>query len=184
MKFPMRLRLTAQKHGGASGEKQDIIYEKARGIVATFQDLGITVPIPDKYLDRPAKLRLHTDGRIIVDLKGGKTEAPVAGWGKRSNRIVRVFDIVCPGLGEMEQAEDLDKSYRCVVSRAKVHVGWWYYNGDYWVRHPASNCVYSLQSRGYCKDEAQAALGRCVTDTWTLVAVPFAARIARPAVES
>jgi hypothetical protein len=165
----------ARGAGGAEHKAGGYAFPKAAGALAAVAALGAVVEVPDKLLDRDARLLKHKDGRVIIEIDRETSDKhlDMAGWAVDGKRWHRVLDARAETRGSQEEGGDFDAIVRHVVTEGGEDAGWVVRSDGRWLEETKSNACDALVHLGVKKADVDAVAGSCVLRPWTLVTVPF-----------
>ena len=169
------LSTAARCHGGV--ERSDGRYEVSslRDAFSSLQDLG-AVPATvasevssNPYINRPATLREHKDGRAIVSISRQSTDKMPEGWYEGTkNTWERLIDIQ----NEPNEIEVPDNFVRHLVTNS-IDAGWYVFTRGSWIMESPGNVRKAMIASGTAIRSIEEILGQCVLHPWFLANRPF-----------
>ena len=163
------LATAAKAMGGVEDEKGGYGFTTLADTKKAAELLGEKIKL-EGFDERPATLKKHKDGRLVVELERSESDAPLTGYLAKPNKFVKIFDTVT------EQKEEsttcMDNDIRKVVT-PNGDAGWRMKTDGVWRVTPYNDTKIHLQNSGYSKTDAEIALGGAVKWPWQLVHLPF-----------
>ena len=168
------LDIAASAYGGMEDEKGGFVFNDGKSAVDAAKMLGAQTNSPDWMSSRPALLKQHKDGRLIIHIKREPTDKydEVPGWREDKGHWKRLFDVKLQQPGE-SKAMDFDDLIRHVITETGDDYGWVIKTGDNWHNEPMTHVRVALKALYFSESEISKILGHCVLEGWTLTNEPF-----------
>lgn len=167
------LASVSRAFGGIEDTKNGFIFREAEIALKAAQLLGIAVEIPPFLYGRPAKLKQHKDGRLIIEIehKDGDPGDMLTQWLPSKGNWTRVFNTIVntPQEPEVSDYEDL---IRHIISPVGDE-GWMIKRENTWSSEPITHVKLVLQALGHTAHETSEILGAAIVRCWKLVNKPF-----------
>ncbi len=173
------LRIAAIASGGVEKEgRGGFEFSEAEQALEAAALLGERISLDDKFIRRPATLRKHKDGRLIIDVRraDGDGDRELPGWTAAKDKFTKITST------QTEQPQDnaTDSDWDAIVRNLKTPDGkdagfYLRHRDSEWVAQNRSNCQAALMSLGNTKDQATEILGAAILSAWRLVNLPFQA---------
>lgn len=165
------LRTASKTQGGVEIPKGGYAFPNAQQALNALSMLGTKTELPAWLVNRPAKLKRHRDGRIVMEVDHIPSDPNVEGWLAEKKVLTRLFN----GADENAEPEgNYDDLVRHVVDHSMEDAGW-YLNttGSAWTMEPLTHVTAGLRACGYNPKDVQQIVGASVLKPWTLVNKPF-----------
>jgi hypothetical protein len=170
------LFIAARTHSGLEDEKGAFVFTRAEEAQKAAMALGADLNIPSRYLQRPAYLRYHKDGRLIAEFKRESVDNPsdLGGWltNKKGDYWTRIFSV-----RRVESRENdvgnYDDIARHLTSTEGSDLGWVVRSGESWHEEPLTHVWAVLEHMGLKSVDAKNVIGSSVVRPWKIVNLPF-----------
>lgn len=170
------LEIAARYYGGVEHPKGGWMFHKSEKAEAVAKMLGSEVKIPKFISERETKIKKHSDGRLILEVKKehGDQNIPAekvdlgdwifdGGWKK----ILEAYD----------KTESKHNAYdgviRHLISESNEDCGWVINNNGEWVTEPLTHIKLALQADNLKQQEVNVIIGNSIMNCWKLVTRPF-----------
>lgn len=167
------LGLAARAYNGLEDTTGAFEFKDASAALAAAALLGVQLDIPSKMLSRPAKLKKHRDGRLIVEINQETGDGEMKGWlGTKKKTWVRICNanLNTPTEPEVSNFDDL---VRHLVTEVHEDYGWTIKTDGAWGIEPLTHVKVALASLNLGQREITEILGSGVFKPWKLVNKPF-----------
>ncbi len=166
--------IASRAHGGMEDEKGGFVFNDGKSAVEAARMLGARTEAPSWVEGRPALLKQHKDGRLIVHIKREPTDKydEVPGWREEKGYWKRLFDVKLQQPGE-SKAMDFDELIRHVITESGDDYGWVIKTGTNWHNEPMTHVRVALKALYFSDADINKILGHCVLEGWTLTNAPF-----------
>jgi hypothetical protein len=169
------LSTAARTFDGIEDEKGNFFFPESEVAATAASTLGVHLNLPNWASSRQTILKQHKDGkRIVVSVKREQNDNPsdMVGWKEDKTWWKRIFfaKIAQPNNTE---TQNYDNIVRHLVTTSNQDAGWVLNSNSKWYVEPLNHIRLALKSLGLTEPEINIALGKCVTDSWTLVSKPF-----------
>ncbi|WP_428303700.1 primase-helicase family protein [Lacipirellula sp.] len=165
------LRVAAKFHGGAEdADTGEFVFPDHNGIVETVACLGDELTLPPQTLNREVRLGSSKDGRLVVKIKKGTTEANIAGWVDKGKWFYKVLESVSQ---REELCGEFDEVFRKLVGIDGDDAGWVLRNENEWVECVKDDIKNRLEAVGVRRNDINPLLGNALYQPWKLVNLPF-----------
>jgi len=134
--------------------------------------LGADLSLPAWVLGKPAILKLHKSGRLIVEIEKDSNSPQLPGWLVKGKKFERIFNIRTMGPDESESFK-LDERLRHLVGEDGLDAGWVIKSEGDWHGEPFQHVKVYLQGAGYQPKDVAIILGSNIEQCWRLVNRPF-----------
>ena len=168
------LEVASRAHSGNEDEKKAFHFTFAKDAISVANDLGVGFKIPEWAQNRPAQLKAHKDGRLIVYIKRESQDRPIDGWLEDKNQWKKIFNASLVQSTE-SKALDYDHIVRHLITPDSKDFGWVVKANSTWHVEPYVNVRLSLKSLGLNDIEISQTLGDCVLEAWQIINEPFEA---------
>lgn len=174
-KFPT-IESSCAAHGGIEDTNGEFTFKEAEVAAQAAAHLGVEVKYDSAYLRRPATLKKHKDGRLIMTIKKEADDVfseQMKGWMPKKDKCYqRIFSLRQQEMSEPE-AFSHDELVRHTVTEAGTDSGWLLSIGGEWTEEPLAHIRLALQSHGMSAGEVTQGLGSAILNCWRLVNRPF-----------
>ncbi len=171
------LASAANANGGLEDPSGGYHFNSGESATQAANALGANVIIPPKYSNRSTHLKMHKDGRLIIEFPvddRGDLAAELEGWLRKGNKWVKMF--AAPKSSSMENDSDnYDDLVRHIITDQGEDAGWVINSDGKWNDEPLTHVRAALTSMGIKKPEIEGIVGSSVMKPWTLVNRPFEA---------
>lgn len=168
------LRTAANASEGVEDEKGNYHFSEAEVAASVALQLGVDLDLPPWAATHPTELKQHRDGRLIVNVKREANDRPsdMIMWREDKGYWKRIFNsqISMPNTLEVGNYDHL---VRHVVDAEYNDSGWAIHAGGVWRSEPLHHIKIALKAKDLAPKDVDLVLGRCVTESWTLVNDPF-----------
>jgi hypothetical protein len=168
------LRSAAFAFGGLEDPAGGYQFERGRAANQAAEALGARVDIPTGYDSRPAILKMHKDGRLVVEFDYNQSDEKdlLKGWLQKGKKWIKMFQIARVNQNEVD-VENYDDTVRHVVTGAGADGGWVLSSENKWIEEPLKHIQLAMSATGLKDSEIKAIVGASVAKPWTLVQQPF-----------
>lgn len=153
-------------------EQNGYVFKSVVQVREVAKILGQEIKLDDQFDGREILLKAHKDGRLVVQIKREKGDAPPDDWLEKKNKWVRIFDVKTAPEDELDQTA-YDNLIRALKTPAKEGAGFVLHEGGEWVRQTDSRIKLTLQGMGNDKTTCEEVMGTAIAKTWKLVNLPF-----------
>lgn len=168
------LSIAARTFSGVENEKGGYEFNDAESAKHAAALLGAHFDLQPQYLHRPATLKAHKDGRLIVELEKRGSDSGLEGWLDEKGKLwKKIFNV---GVGTRPEPEvgNYDDFIRHMVTVTGEDVGWGLKSGGTeWNWEPLTHIQRVLQADGLSTKEINNIIGKSVVKCWKLVNMPF-----------
>jgi hypothetical protein len=169
------LASAANAHGGLEDPSGGYHFNSGEAATNAANALGANVVIPPKYGQRPTQVKLHKDGRLVIEFPvDNQTDYPseLEGWLRKGNKWVKMF--AAPKANSAENDSDnYDDLVRHIITDQGEDAGWVISSDGRWNDEPLTHVRAALSSMNIKKPEIEGIIGSSVMKPWTLVTRPF-----------
>lgn len=170
------LKSAAKAHGGVEDVKGAFVFREAEMARQAAAVLGSNIEIPDYMNKRPAKLKAHKDGRVILEIERqtGDGGGPVSlkDWLEDKNHWKRILNTAVSATAEPELA-NYDDVVRHLITMGGEDWGWVVKSDNVWCKEPLPHVKMALGTLGLDPKTIQLVMGQLVVKRWTIVNKPF-----------
>lgn len=172
------LKVAAEAMGATEdAERGGFVFKRAKQAKEAAEALGQKIDIDERLLKRPARLKAHKDGRLVMEITKKPDEAdnkPLKGWLSKKGKWVKVFDVQTEEQKDETSYAEYDNLVRQLMTPAREDAGWYLRSSDnQWHRFSTEKVKMRLLALGNSDGEAKLILGNRIANTWKLVNVPF-----------
>lgn len=168
------LRTAARVFGGLEDTNGGFVFQEAEMAAKAAASLGAEIQLAPSLLARPATLKEHKDGRLIVELTYNQYDRPsdMTGWLQKGNKWLRIFNanLITNSETEIGNYDDL---IRHLVTASEEDYGWVIKSDGVWRTEPKHHIKDALAALGYNAKEIAHILGGSIMKCWRLVNKPF-----------
>jgi hypothetical protein len=168
------LTTTARSHEGIEHPSGGYVFREADNAQKAALKLGVDLKLPNFVMGRPAKMKEHKDGRLIVEVNRESTDNPekFPGWLEDGKMWKKIFgaQITSPVNSENKSYDDI---VRHLVSEQYRDAGWVIKADGRWVEEPLAHIKLALRALNISTKDLSAVLGDSIFKRWTLVNKPF-----------
>lgn len=173
------LKTAARAFEGAENERGGFTFRNAELAQKAALLLGAKIDLPNWITIRPAILKEHKDGRLVIqidkedsDSKNVNISETMGGWVADRKSYTRIID--SRPSDQADESGVLDEITRHLISQAGDDCGWVVRTPDTpWRIEPLTHVKLFLQSIGYSMKEVTSIVGASIARCWTLVNKPF-----------
>lgn len=175
------LKIASRMFNGVEMTNGSYSFSVAKDAVSAAELLGTKIDIPSWIDSRPAALKEHKDGRLIVsiaqdsdDLRRLTPDSNLNGWAVEKKQYVKVLDQIQKSETEYDFGT-FDEQVRHLVSAAAGEdCGWVMKTTDSeWRTEPLTHIKAYLASQGFSAKDITGILGASIGRCWYLVNKPF-----------
>lgn len=134
--------------------------------------LGANLELPNWILGKPASIKQHKSGRLLVEIEKDANCPQLPGWLVKGKKFERLFNIRASGPSEADTFK-LDESLRHLVGEDSEDAGWVIKSDSEWHGEPFQHVRVYLQGLGYQPKDVSAIMGSNIEQCWRLVNRPF-----------
>jgi hypothetical protein len=166
----------ARARGGVEVEKGGFIFREAEVAASVVNNLGGNVKIDPSMITRPARLKMHKDGKRIVfeiDQSAHDDAKRMEGWYPEKGKWQRIFNAQHVAVVEETEVGVFDNVVRHTVTESRMDSGWYIRVDEHWHWEPKGHVQIALISLGKKKPEVDALMGASVRKPWVIVSRPF-----------
>ena len=166
---PADLSTAARCHGGI--ERSDGRFEMPSLAHASkaLDDLGAPALKYDQWIaNRPALLKQHKDGRVILSIPRNTHDPQPIGWVENKSNWEQLVTVQ----SEQPETEVPDNFVRHLVVSGTDH-GWMIFTRGTWIAESDANVRRAMVANGVSSKETTELQGQCVLNPWTVVVRPF-----------
>lgn len=169
------LKTAARFNGATENEKGGFIFKEAEIAGKAAQELGAAIDIPALINTRPAMLKPHKDGRLVitVDRQANDPSDKMNGWTEEKGKWVRILNIRTQPQEESDVG-NYEDMVRHIVSQGSQDAGWVIKSDGTWNLERLEHVKAVLLSTGLKPRDMSAVLGNSILKKWKLVNKPFA----------
>lgn len=169
------LKTSARFNGATENEKGGFVFKEAEIAGKAARELGASLDIPSVINTRPAVLKPHKDGRLVitVDRNPNDPSDKMAGWTEEKGKWIRILNIKATNQEESEVG-NYDDLVRHLVSQGSQDAGWVIKSDGSWNMERLEHVKAVLLSMGLKPKDMSAVLGNSILKKWMLVNKPFA----------
>jgi hypothetical protein len=168
------LRTAANMFSGVEDEKGCFHFSEAESAATVAQQLGVELKLPPWACVRPTVIKQHKDGRLVVEVKREPNDRPedMINWREDKGWWKRIFNarIAAPTVLEVG---NFDHIVRHIVDAEFNDLGWAIHANNTWRNEPLHHVKMALKTNDMSAKDVELVLGRCVSESWTLVNEPF-----------
>ncbi|MEA1999828.1 MAG: DUF5906 domain-containing protein [Euryarchaeota archaeon] len=168
------LPTAARSHEGIEHPSGGYVFREAENAQAAALKLGVDLGLPNFAGSRPAKLKEHKDGRLVVEINRESTDNPerFRGYLEDGKTWKKIYgaQIAPPADSENKSYDDI---VRHLVSEQHRDAGWVMRADGRWIEEPLVHIKMALRSLNIATKDLSAILGSSVFRRWTLVNKPF-----------
>lgn len=172
------LKTAARSTDGVEDEKGGFNYVDAQSANKAANLLGADLNLSPKYASRKARLSIHKDGRLKVEIDKDERDdgGEMKGWLPDKKRWMKFFNVKSNSPVETEVA-NYDDTIRHIVTEVDGQdytTGWTLMGDKRWrLKKKDDIKVYLRGSHGRAGKEVDQILGSCISRPWTIVCRPF-----------
>jgi len=176
------LLTTANIFGGLENPSRGggFSFPTAADALAAIKSLGGSLVLPNELVGKPATLKTHKDGRLVLEVKC-KSDEKIPGFIDQAGKFTKILNIsAIPSDSEEESQKfdinKLDQMTRALLTANFEEAGWGWFDQEHsrWVRQPKDNIRSALKAQNFISEDAEKILGHSVIKAWTIVNIPFA----------
>jgi hypothetical protein len=168
------LDLAARAYGAIEHKGGGFVFTEGEQAAKAAEMLGATIDLPPRLRVRPAKLKEHRDGRLIVEVEREKNDhgGDMRGWLSDTKTWHRIFgvQVSTPAGQEIGNHDDL---VRHLITVDRMDAGWMIKADGYWSEEPMTHVRVALQSFGFNQKDCADLLGSSIFKPWKIVNFPF-----------
>lgn len=166
------LSIAARSYGGVENEKKGFVFQTAEDAERAALAVGASIKIPVEYRQRQTTLKVHKDGRLIVEIEAGKHDKVPEGYLLEKTKLKKVVNADLGNRSEPE-VRNYDDVIRHLISETGIDLGWAIKNGTTWCNEPLVHIRAALCSLGVSNNDINMIIGSSVVKPWTVVTKPF-----------
>lgn len=169
------LRTACRAYGAVEDDDGGFSFRDAETAAKAAGLLDIHINIPNYATTRPAKLKKHKDGRLLINMEYNQNDRPedMQGWLNKKNKgWQQIFNKKIDSESETEVG-NYDDLVRHIVTPNDEDSGWTIRTDERWRIEPKDNIKLSLKSLGIAAKDIDIILGSSVFKPFTLVNKPF-----------
>lgn len=167
------LATAARAREGIEDTDGSFSFPNLRYATGVMKLLGISVEIDEDMMGRPASLKAHKDGRLIVRFSKYEGDRSPEGWIDKKKWWVKIYNASVSITAVETEAVVHDEMLRHMVTGNSEDAGWAIFCENNWSFEPLNHAKLALQSTGVKPQEANNIVGACVLKPWKLVSRPF-----------
>jgi hypothetical protein len=168
------LDIASRTFRGMEDEKGNYHFTDIDAVIKTVKLIGIQINLPTWTKGRPATLKQHKDGRLIVRFQRSASDPyeDIQGWRENKTWWERIFNAQLQQPKE-SVALNYDNLARHIVTETGDDYGWVLRTSSKWFTEPVTHVRMALQALDFSDSEIKRILGNCVMSHWVLVSEPF-----------
>ncbi len=171
------LATACRYYNGVEDTNGEFAFQRAEDAVHACVLMKINVQVGVKFNGRPAWIKRHKDGRLIISLKREPadvldTASLITDWLPKDKRFQKILSAYAVKHSETETM-DCDSLMRHLVDVNSKNAGWILRSNNSWHDEPRENIKLVLQSNGFKSFELTDALGAAILNPWKLTNEPF-----------
>ena len=170
------LRTVARAYEGLEDENGEFVFPNAEQAIKAAAALGANVTVAPWAMVRPARLKQHKDGRLIMSVQHLSQIDPVEqmkGWLVKKDKYVRLYGIQTSQAVEDTSIGNYDDTVRHLVTSSRDDYGWVIRSDDRWSVEPLGHVEKALGSMGLSPKEIKQLIGQSVLRPWEITNIPF-----------
>lgn len=153
-------------------------FKTAKLAMDALKKIRIELKLPPSVQERPMKVReSKNEAKIVMSIQKFESDnaSEMDGWLVERGQYKRVVSNTTNGVpDESSMIGDYDNMIRHVVSENNEDLGWMVTSdGIKWRNEPLSHVKLLLLSLGISAKDSGIVLGRCVSQSWMIVNLPF-----------
>lgn len=168
------LRTAARTAGGIESPDGSFSFRTTEDVDNAIKALGSGIKYPNYIAARPAKLKRHKDGRLLVEIPHEARDMydDMEGWlmEKKSWRKLLSTQVADPNEPDVANYDDF---VRHVVTEGHEDSGWMLHSDHDWTHEALTHVKAALKSQGNSAKEIDIIVGTCVIRSWMEVNRPF-----------
>lgn len=168
------LQTAARSKEGIENKSGAFVFQHAEQAVKAAEMLGTCIDLPNAMMSRTASLKIHKDGRLLVEVEKGDRDLgdEMKGWLPEKGKWQRIYNLQSQGAVEQETG-NYDDMVRHLISETGEDCGWVLKSGENWANEPVSNIKDAIKSLGFKTNDTIGIIGGSVLKPWKLVNKPF-----------
>lgn len=170
------LNIAAKAFGGIEDTDGGFIFKEAEIANQAANLIGVHFELPSWLrAGRETKLKLHKDGRLLVNIKHEASDVPdesLSSWLIKKGYWQKIFNSKTPTKEEVEVG-NYDDMVRHLITEGNNDAGWVIRADNKWVEEPLTHVKNYLQGNGLAHKETIELVGSCISRPWRLVNRPF-----------
>jgi hypothetical protein len=165
------LATAAKAMNGIEDEKGGFVFKTLNDAKKAAELVGEKLTV-EGFDQRKTTLKMHKDGRLIVQIERSEGDVPPRGYLEKSKQFVKVCNTIAKEYKE-EPGCELDKIVRHVITANDADAGWLVRRESGWGHESYTHTQLFLQHSGLFPTEVAIMLGGAVKRAWKLVNLPF-----------
>lgn len=168
------LSVASRTFGGKENEQGGFEFREAELAVEAAKSLGANLEVPSFATGRPAILKGHKDGRLIVSIKREQSDSPekMKDWLEAKGGYWKRILPTSSGTRYEPEVGNYDDLVRHLVTEMGDY-GWVLKSDGQWGIEPLEHIRLALASMGLSKPDISTVLGSGVIKRWMIVNRPF-----------
>lgn len=170
------LKAAARTHDGEEHPTGGYAYKNAGQAMQTALALGAKVELPNWILTRPARVKEHKDGRLVMEIdQYDKQDSGMGGmesWIVEKGKYKKVLDVKSHDATELD-VSTFDDLVRHIVSPNGDDCGWVIKSQGSWKCEPLTHVKHALMAMAFNPQDINTIIGTNIMKCWTLVNRPF-----------
>lgn len=170
------LKIAATRFDGVEHPSGGFQFEDAESAQNAARSMGVDIELNAMLHTRQTKLKMHKDGRLVVEIESNDMDNPkeMKGWLRDGKKWKQIFNTKSgPSTAEESAIGNYDDSVRHVIDVEGQDAGWYIKSEGSWNCEPINHVGLFLSALGLDAKEAKSVLGSCVTRCWRMVSIPF-----------
>ena len=170
------LKTAARAYEGLEDTNGEFNFRTAEQAIKAAALLGADVNVAQWAIMRPAKLKQHKDGRLVVMVHHEKTHDPAGemkGWLVKKDNYEKIFSVQTSQAIEDTSIGNYDDTVRHLVTANRDDYGWVIRSDDRWSVEPLGHVEKALGSMGLNPKEIKQLIGQSVLRPWEISNIPF-----------
>ena len=168
------LHSAARAYGGIEHEKGGYTFREIEVAIKSANMIGIHPKLPNYMMNRPARLRERSDGRLIFQFDEQSHDKPedMVDWIREKGKWTRVYTLNKVNTPEPEIG-NYEDMIRHLITETNDDCGWLIKTDGSWQREPLVHVKTLLASFNMKPPEINRITGSCIAKPWRLVCRPF-----------
>ena len=168
------LKVSARTYEGVEHAKGGYMFKHAEMAKQAVEQLGARIDLPAWIASRPARIREHKDGRIIMEMDHSAVDDSkgMESWVLEKGKYTKIFDIKAHDATELDVSA-FDDLVRHIVDAMGNDAGWMIKSQNKWKSEPLTHVKAALAAMGFSPPDITNIVGTNVMKCWTLVNLPF-----------
>lgn len=168
------LKVAARTYEGVEHSKGGYMFRHSELAKQAAEQLGAKVDLPAWIAARPARLREHKDGRVIMemDYQTHDQSKGMEDWVLEKNKYTKIFDVKAHDATELDVSA-FDDLVRHIVDANGNDCGWVIKSQSKWKSEPLTHVKHALSAMQFSPQDVGQIVGTNVMKCWTIVNQPF-----------